>query len=230
MSSPPHDDSGPFVLRPVRHRHGGPAGHGLPGASPAVLTFWLHFPYQGFRWGYRCPGWALTGPGTRSVHGRCATDGRRGTDLLAGHLRARRVKAGVRTRCGERAGGGLRTGRAPGAGEATPAHAPARPLVTGRRGGAASTRLAGTAPHPRAESADTTLTARPARGCDPRLGGLVRPFPDDLPPAPCSVRGPGGLWRARGPARFTRGKAPFAWLRLSVSVPPGNPPGRLLGR
>jgi hypothetical protein len=47
MSSPPHDDSSPFVLRPVRHRHGGPAGHGLPGASPALLTFWLHSPYQG---------------------------------------------------------------------------------------------------------------------------------------------------------------------------------------
>ena len=207
MSSPPHDDSSPFVLRPVRPRHGGPAGHGLPGASPAVLTFWLGSPYEGFRWGYRCPSGALTTPGSWSVHGRCVTAGRRGTDLLAGHRRARRVKAGVRTPFGERAGGGLRAGRAPGCGEATPAHAPARPLVTGRRGGAASTRPAGTVPHPRAESADTKLTARPARGCDPGSAAWSAYSLTIFRLPPCSVRGQGGLWRARGPARFTRGKA-----------------------
>lgn len=190
MTGPPHDDGRQCVLRPARRRRSGPAGHGRPAGSPAVLTIWIDFPYQGFRWGFWCPSAALTVPGARCVHGRCATDGRRGTDLLAGHRRARRVTAGVRTLSGRRAGGGPRTGQSPGAGEATSAHASARPLlVTGRRGGAASTRPAGTALHPRAESADTRLTARPAARMRPRPGGLVRRFPLNLPPAP--VFGPG---------------------------------------
>lgn len=124
MTSPPHDASRPAART---RRHGGLGVYGLPAARPALLTFWLDSPYQGFRWGCRCPSGALTAPVAWSV-GRCATDGRRGTGLLAGRRRARRVKAGVRTRSGKRAGGGLRTGKAPGAGEATPAHAPARPL------------------------------------------------------------------------------------------------------
>jgi hypothetical protein len=135
---------------------------------------------------------ALTAPGTPSLHGRCATDRRRGTDLLAGHRRARRVKAGVRTPVsGERAVGGLRAGPVPGCGEATPAHAPARPLsVNGRRrGGTASTRPASTVLHPRAESADTKLTARPARECDPGPAARSAASPGNLPPA--LVFGPG---------------------------------------
>ena len=114
----------------------------------------------------------------RSVHGRRATAGRRGADLLAGRRRAHRVKAGVRTLSGKRASGGPRTGL-PGAGEATSAHAPARPLsVNGRRcGGTASTRPASTALHPRAESADTNLTARPAARMRPRPGGPVSRLP-----------------------------------------------------
>ena len=209
MTSPPHDDSRTTtrVLRPARHHHGGPAGHGLPAGNPAVLTFWPDSPYQGFRRGYRCPSAALTAPGRRSVHGRCATDVRRGTDLLAGRRRARRAKAGGRTLSGKRAGGGLRTGRAPGAGEATPPHAPARPPVTGRRG-AASTRPAGTAPHPRAESADTRLTARPAARVRPPARRPGPPVPlaiFRLPRVRSGVQG--GLWHVRGPERFTRGKA-----------------------
>ena len=96
----------------------------------------------------------------------CATDGRRGTDLLADHRRARGAKAGVRTPPdGKRAGGGLRAGRIPaGAVEATPTHAPAWPLVQSRRSGTANTRPTGTALHLRAKSADTKLTARSVRG------------------------------------------------------------------
>jgi hypothetical protein len=77
-------------------------------------------------------------------------------------------RAGGRRENPERAGGGPRAGWAPGAGEETPPHAAARPLlIDGRRGGTASTRPAATAPPPRAESADTNLTARPARERDP---------------------------------------------------------------
>jgi hypothetical protein len=151
----------------------------------------------------------LTARGRRSVHGRCATAGRRGTDFLAGRRRARTATAGARTSYGERADGGPRTGLH-GPGEATPAHAPARPLsVNGRRrGGTARTRPASTALHPRAESADTRLTARPAAWQRPRPGGPVSRLPWQSSACP-RVRsgGPGGLRRARGPARFTRGKA-----------------------
>src|SRR5580698_7081273 len=121
MTSPPHDGSRLAARVPS---HGGPGVHELPTGFPALLTSWLDSPYQGFRRGYRCPSDDLTAPGSRSVHGRCATDGRRGTDPLAGHRRAHTAKAGVRTLSGKRADGGLRT-RRPGAGEATPAHAPA---------------------------------------------------------------------------------------------------------
>jgi hypothetical protein len=173
-NSPHHGSRLPGrVPRPARPRHAGPSNHGQRTRRSTELTFWLYFPYQGLRWEFRCPSAVLTAPGTWSVHGRCATDERRGTDLLAGRDRARRVKAGVRTRSGKRAGGGPRTGRVPGRGEATPAHAPARPLVNGRRGGTASTRPVGTAPGTGAESADTRLTARLRRGCDP--GSAARP-------------------------------------------------------
>jgi hypothetical protein len=175
MTSPPRHGSRPpaCVPRPARHPAGPPDPRQRAGRS-ARLTFWLHSPYQGLRRGYRCPSGALTTPGARSVHGSCATDERRGTNLLAGHRRAHTVKAGVRTPVsGERADGGPRTGRAPDAGEATPAHAPARPLVNGRRGGTASTRPARPAPGPRAESANTRLTARHAARVRPRPGGPV---------------------------------------------------------
>jgi hypothetical protein len=85
-----------------------------------------------------------------------ATAGRAGSRLAYEPLLTGSVRA---------AGSG--PGEAPGAGEETPAHAPAWPLVNGRRGGTASARPAGTALHPRAESADARLTARLARGCDP---------------------------------------------------------------
>lgn len=94
---PQHDDSSPRVLRPARHRHGGPAERRVLTGSPAVVTVWLDSPYQRFRWGCQCPSGSLTAQGARSVHGRCATAARRGTDLLAGRRRARRGKAGVRT-------------------------------------------------------------------------------------------------------------------------------------
>ena len=184
MTSPPHDDSSPRVLLPSRGGLAGPR-------RPALLTFWLDSPYQGFRRGYRCLSGDLTAPGTWSVHGRCATDRRRGTDLLAGHRRARRVKAGVRTPVsGERAGGGPRTGRAPGAGEATPAHAPAR-LPWSMAGVVALRAPVRPAPHrTRALSQHRHKADSPACGASETApGGLVRRFPDDLPPSP--VFGPG---------------------------------------
>ena len=94
---------------------------------------------------------ALTAHPARSVHEGCASVARRGTNLLAGRGTARTATAGTRPPSGERADGGLRTGRGPGTGEATPTHAPAGPFT--------------------------------------RHGGLARPFPDDLPPAPCSAPG-----------------------------------------
>jgi hypothetical protein len=94
---------------------------------------------------------ALTAHPARSVHEGCASVARRGTNLLAGRGTARTATAGTRPPSGERADGGLRTGRGPGTGEATPTHAPAGPFT--------------------------------------RHGGLARPFPDDLPPAPCPLRG-----------------------------------------
>jgi hypothetical protein len=216
MTSPPHDASRPAARAPQPVRHG----------HPAVLTFGLDSPYQGFRWGYRCPSGALTAPGSWSVHGRCATDGRRGTNLLAGHRSAHRVTAGMRSLRGERAGGGLRTGRAPGAGEATSAYAPARPLLVNsrRRGGTASTRPARTAPLPRAESADTSLTARPAT--------RVRPAPAARSALSLTIfrlprvrsGGQGGLRRARGPARFTRGKAIIGMTSLVSKRSTRQPP------
>lgn len=161
-------------------------GSGSPAPWPGPRAPWPSFYLSGSSCGSTS---ALTAPRTWSVHGRCATDGRRGTDPLVGHRSAHRVKAGVRTLSGRRADGGPRAGD--GAGEATPAHAPARPLWSmGRRGGTASTRPVGTAPHPRAESADTSLTARPAARKRPRPGGPVSRLPGNLPPTPCSVRGP----------------------------------------
>jgi hypothetical protein len=129
MTSPPHHGSRPpgWVLRPARHRHARPSSRRQRAGRSAGHTFRLDSPYRGFRWGYRCPSGHLTTPGSWSVRGRCATAARRGTDLLADQRRARRVKAGVRILSGKRAGCGLRTGRAPSAGESTPAHAPARP-------------------------------------------------------------------------------------------------------
>lgn len=94
---------------------------------------------------------ALTAHPARSVHEGCASVARRGTNLLVGRGTARTAMAGTRPPSGERADGGLRTGRGPGTGEATPTHAPAGPFT--------------------------------------RHGGLARPFPDDLPPAPCPLRG-----------------------------------------
>jgi len=194
------------------------------GLAAVMLTFWLHFPYQGLRRGCRCPSAALTRCGARSVHGRRATDVRRGTDLLAGRSSARKVKAGVRTPCGKRADGGPRTGRRPGGGEATPAHAPARPLVHGRRGGTASTHPAGTTPGTRAESANTSLTARPAARMRPRHGGPARRFPDFFRLPRVRSGDPGGLWYARGPARFTRGKAILGMTSLASQRSVRQPP------
>ena len=183
MTSPPHDDSSPRVLLPSRGGLAGPR-------RPALLTFWLYSPYQGFRRGCRCPSGDLTAPGSWSVHGRCATDGRRGTDPFAGHRRAHRVKAGVRTLSGKRADGGLRTGR-PGAGEATPAHAPARPPSWSVAGVVAPRAPVQSAPHrTRALSQHRHEADSPACGAsETRPGGSARRFPDDLPPAP--VFGPG---------------------------------------
>ena len=184
MTSPPHDDSRSRVLRPGRGGLAGPR-------RPALLTFWLYLPYQGFRWGYRCPGRALTWRGTRSVHGRCATDRRRGTDPLAGHRRARRVKAGVRTLSGKRADGGLRTGQAPGAGEATPAHAPARPHWS--MVGVVELRSpVRPAPHrTRALSQHRHQTDSPACGASETLpGGLGAPSLTIFRLPRCSARGP----------------------------------------
>ena len=76
---------------------------------------------------------ALTARPARSVHEGCASVARRGTDLLAGRGTARTATAGTRPPSGERADGGLRTGRGPGTGEATPTHAPADPFT--RHGG-----------------------------------------------------------------------------------------------
>jgi len=172
----------------------------------------------------------LTARGRRSVHGGCATAGRRGTDLLAGRRRTRRVTAGVRTLSGKRASGGPRTGL-PGAGEATSAHAPARPLVNGRRGGTASTRLAGTAPHPRAESADTKLAARPARECDPGTAARSAASPGNLPPALVSVPGDQAGFGVRGDRHGSRAERqrPHDFAR-QPAFHPATPPGRLPGR
>jgi hypothetical protein len=212
MASPPHDASRPAARAPRPARHG----------QPAVLTFWLDFPYQGCQRGYRCPSAHLTAPGTWSVHGRCATDGRRGTDLLAGRRRAHRATAGVRTLIGRRAGGGPRAGH--GAGEATPAHAPARPLVNGRRGGTASTRPAGTAPHPRAESADTKLTARPARGCDPGTAARSAASLTIFRLPPCSVRGPGRALACAGTGTVHARKGTFGMTSLVSQRSTRQPP------
>ena len=181
-------------------------GSGSLAPWPGPRASWPSFYRSGDTGG--CTG-ALTARGTPSVYGRCATDRRRGTDLLAGRRRARTVKAGVRTLSGERADGGLRTGPVPGCGEATPAHAPARPLsVNGRRrGGTASTRPAGTALHPRAESADTSLTARRRRGCDP--GRAARSAAPPWRSSACPVFGSGvkagfGMRKDRNGSRAER--------------------------
>ena len=223
MTSPPHHASRLAARVPG---YGGPGVHGLPTGFPPLLTFWLDSPYQGFRRGCRCPSGALTAPGSRSVHGRCATDRRRGTDLLAGRRRARRVKAGVRTPRWERAGGGLRTGRVPGGGEATPAHAPVRPLsVNGRScGGTASTRPASTALHPRAESADTRLTARPARECDPGTAARSAASLTVFRLPPCSARGPGRALACAGTGTVHARKGTFGMTSLVSQRSTRQPP------
>lgn len=187
MTSPPYDGSRQAARGTC---HGGPGVHGLPTGFPALLTSWLDSPYQGFRQGCRCPSGDLTAPGSWSVHGRRATDRRRGTDPLADRRRTRRVKAGVRTLSGKRAGGGLRTGQAPGAGEATPTHAPARPPWS--RAGVVELRSpARPAPHrTRALSQHRHKADSPACGAsETRPGGPGPPVLDDFPPSP--VFGPG---------------------------------------
>jgi hypothetical protein len=186
MASLPHDASrlAARALRPVRH------------GRPVVLTSGLDSPYQGFLWGYRCPSGVLTAPGAWSVHGRCATAGRRGTDPLAGHRRARTATAGTRTRNGttrndRRADGGLRT-RRPGAGEATPAHAPARPPSWSMAGVVAPRAPVRPAPHrTRALSQHRHEADSPACGAsETRDGGPVRPSLTIFRLPPCSARGP----------------------------------------
>jgi hypothetical protein len=148
MARMPRDNSGPRV------------------PWPAPRAPWPSF----YRSGDTCRSTrALTAHPARSVHEGCASVARRGTDLLAGRGTARTATAGTGPPSGERADGGLRTGRGPGTGEATPTNAPVGPFT--------------------------------------RHGGLARPFPDDLLPAPCPLRGCRRPWHARGPARFTRGKA-----------------------
>jgi hypothetical protein len=189
MTSPPHDASRPAARAP---RHGGPEVHGLPAGFPALLTPWLDSPYQGCRRGYRCPSGDLTAPGSRSVHGSCATDRRRGTDPLAGHRRAHTATAGTRTPDGERADGGLRTGQ-PGAGEATPPHAPARPPSWSMAGAVVEPRSpARRAPHrTRALSQHRHQTDSPDCGASatataawPACSLTIFRLP------PCSARGP----------------------------------------
>ena len=104
------------------------------------------------------------------------------------------------------------------------------PGVTGRRGGTTSTRPDGTAPGARAEAADTNaVSPASGAGADPNHGGLVRPPPDDLPPARVRSGDPGGLWHARGPARFTRGKATLGMTAL-VSQRSTRQPSRVITR
>jgi hypothetical protein len=99
---------------------------------PAPRTPWPSF----YRSGDTCRSTgALTAHPARSVHEGCASVARRGTNLLAGRGTARTATAGTRPPSGERADGGLRTGRGPGTGEATPTHAPAGPFT--RHGGLA---------------------------------------------------------------------------------------------
>jgi hypothetical protein len=203
MASPSHDDSSPRVLPPSRGGLAGPK-------RPALLTFWLDSPYQGFRRGCQCPSGDLTAPGTWSVHGRCATDGRRGTDPLAGHRRAQMVEAGVRTLSGKRADGGLRAGR-PGAGEATPAHAPAR-LPWSMAGVVAPRASVRPAPHrTRALSQHRHEADSPACGVsETRPGGLARRFPDDLPPSPAFGPGVQAGFGMRGDRHGSRAERRFS--------------------
>jgi hypothetical protein len=193
MTSPHHGSRPPAcVLRPARHHHAGLSNRMQRAGRSSCLTFWLDSPYQGFRWGYRCPSGALTTPGSWSVHGRRATDGRRGTDLLAGHRRAHTVKAGVLTLSGKRAGGGLRTGQAPGTGEATPAHAPARPPWS-VAGAVALRAPARPAPHrTRALSQHRHKADSPACGrVRPATAAWSAPSLTIFRLPLCSVRGPG---------------------------------------
>jgi hypothetical protein len=157
---------------------------------PRDVTFWLYFPYQGFRSGYRCFRGALTGRGPRSVHGRCARLPRGVAPIF---LPAAAGRAGPKLAYGPSTGSVRTAGCGPGT--LVPGRRRRRtrqhvPSGHGRRG-SASIRPAGPAPGTRAESADTKLTARPAaRGATPWHGGLVRPFPDNFPPAPVRFRGP----------------------------------------
>jgi hypothetical protein len=93
----------------------------------ASLSYLLAvFALPGMSFGVPVPCRCLDRYLARSVHGRCATGARRGIDLLASRGRAR-LMAGVRTpywgACGRR----VPDQADPGAGEATPAHAPAHP-------------------------------------------------------------------------------------------------------
>jgi hypothetical protein len=204
MARPPRGDSGPRASWPSFYRSGDTGG---------------------------CTG-ALTARGTPSVHGRCATDRRRGTDLLAGRRRARTVTAGMRTPYGERAGGGPRTGLVPGGREETPAHAPARPLLVNgrRRGGTASTRPASTAPHPRAESADTSLTARPARERDPGTAARIAALPGNLPPAPVFAPGARRALACAGTGTVHAWKGTFGMTTSLVSRRSTRQPPRTVTR
>lgn len=168
MARAPRDGSGPLVLFPA------------PRALPGFYRLGSSDRSTG----------DLTARGRRSVHGRCATAGRRGTDLLAGRRSARTATAGTRTSYGERVDGGLRT-RRPGAGEATPAHAPAR-LPWSMAGAVVEPR----SPARRAPRCTRALSQHRHEADSPDCGasatapgGLSRLFPDDLPPA--LVFGPG---------------------------------------
>ena len=222
MTSPPHDGSRLAARVP---RHGGPGVHGRPAGCLALLTSWLDSPYRGFRRGYRCPSGALTTPGPWSVHGSCATDGRRGTDPLAGHRRAHTVKAGVRTLTGERADGGLRTGQAPGAGEETPAHAPARPSWS-MAGVVALRAPARPTPHrTRALSQHRHKADSPACGAsETRPGGLVRPSLTIFRLPPCSARGSRRTLACAGTGTVHARKGTFGMTSLVSQRSTRQPP------
>jgi hypothetical protein len=180
MARAPRDGSGPLVLFP----------------APCVcLPGFYRLGSSGGSTG------DLTSRARRSVHGTCATAGRRGTNLLAGRRRARTATAGTRTPYGECADGGLRTGR-PGAGEATPAHAPARPPSWSLAGVVAPRAPVRPAPHrTRALSQHRLQTDSPACGTSAdRPGGLTRLFPDDLPPSSVFDPGPGRALACAGTA------------------------------
>jgi hypothetical protein len=191
MTSPLHDGSRPSVPWPV------------------PVSSWPSFYLSGSADG---TAGALTAPGRWSVHRRCATDVRRGTHLLAGRSRAHRVKTGARTPRGKRADGGLRTGRVPDAGEATPAHAPVSP--PGSRAGVVALR----APVRTAPPLARELRQQTHERCQPgqRRGSRPEPRADWPPPTPaifppalCSVRVKAGFGM-RGDRHGSRAERRFS--------------------